>query len=225
MKVNNIKYYAELFKKHLKLNDFDSHLYKYENLKVFRGSWDIEDLDLESTFDKSFESKISNQLWGGSVNSAKSMMLLFINHNKEFCRSMFKDLYNDQKDLAMRINRFSFHCDQLLDEIKKSTEKINDHFQTTKVISLYLCFNDPSQYCIIEYPEYSQMLKHLETKSIPEAYELDRCLKLSKGLLTILSKDEELVKLYSTKLPEKYKTEFNMLMVHDYYMYVSSLKQ
>ena len=221
MKVNNIKEYVESFKNYLKKGDLDSILYKYENLKVFRGTWDIEDLDLKSTFDKSFDSKISNQLWGGSVNSAKSMMLMFLDHNKEFCRSMFKDLFNSEKDLAMRINRFSFHCDQLLDEIMKTTEKINDHFHTPKVISLYLCFNDPAQYCIIDYPAFSAMLKLLETKNIPESYELDRCLKLCKGLLTILSKDEELVELYQSILPEKYQTEFNMLMAYDYYLYSS----
>lgn len=224
MKVNNIKFFAESFKKHLRDCDINSLVYKYENLKIFRGNWDIDDLDLRTTFDKSFESRISNQLWGGSVNSAKSMMLMFLDHNKEFCRSIFKDLFNDNKDLAMRINRFGFHCDQLLDEIKKTTEKINDHFQTPKIISLYLCFNDPSKYCIIDYPEFSKMLKLLEAKNIPEPYELDRCLKLCKGLMTILSNDEELVELYEAILPHELQSEFNMLMVYDYYAFGSKLE-
>jgi len=224
MKVNNIKNYIESFKTFLKEKDTSSLIYKYENLKVFRGCWDIEDLDLKSTFDKSFTSKISNQLWGGSTNSAKSMMLMFLDHNKEFCRSMFKDLFNIDKDLAMRINRFGFHCDQLLDEIKNSKDKYNNHFQTAKVISLYLCFNNPSLYCIIDYPEFSKMLKLLEAKNIPESYELDRCLKLCKGLFTLLSKDEELIQLYKSVLPEEFQTEFNMLMVYDYYKFIAQIR-
>ena len=64
-------------------------------------------MDFAQMFNESFKSQISNSLWGGSVNSAKSVMLTFIENNKEYVRSMFKDLYNEDRDINMRINRFS----------------------------------------------------------------------------------------------------------------------
>lgn len=223
MKVNNIKDYAERFKTYLKSEKCDALVYKYENLKNFRAHWDIEDLDLAETFDKSFKSQLSNELWGGSVNSAKSQMLAFLKNDKAFARAMFKDLFNDQKDLAMRISRFNFHLDQLLDILHQKNDKINAHYHTQKTISVYLCFNDPSQYCIVEHDAFSKMLRKLEAKSIPEEYELERALKLCKGLFTLLSKDEELVALHSAFIPDKYRCEPNMLLVHDYYTICSTM--
>lgn len=223
MKVNNIKHFADKFKSYLRSSPSDSLVYKYENLKNYRAHWDIEDFDLAHMFDLSFKSQMSNELWGGSVHSAKSIMLQFLKMDKEFCRSMFKDLFNDQKDLAMRINRFDFHLDQMLDILHKENEKFNAHYHSPKTISLYLCFNDPSKYCIIEHDPFSKMLQMLEAKSIPEVYELERSLKLCKGLFTLLSKDEELVALHSASIPDSYKCEPNMLLVHDYYTICSTM--
>ncbi|MBT8232872.1 MAG: hypothetical protein KJN84_09600, partial [Bacteroidia bacterium] len=216
-----IKKYAESFKSHLKTSETLDNLYKYENLTNFRAHWDIDELDFYEMYNKSFQSKMSNVLWGGSRNSAKSIMLEFIKLNKEFCRSMFKDLFDERKDLAMRINRFVFHCDQMLLELQNTTDKYVSHKHNPSVVSLYLCFNDPAQYCIIDHNKYSKALHLLEARSIPEFFELERSLKLSKGLLNIMSKDEEFSNIYQSKFPDSFKCEFNMLMVHDFYHFIS----
>lgn len=222
MKVDKINAYKEVFKKHLEITQNYNELYKYECLQNFVTHWDLGELDLRTTYDKSFSSAISGRLWGGSTNSAKEMMLKFIDLDKEFVRSMFRDLYNENKDLGMRINRFKFHCDQLLAKLQETEQQWNDHFHTDQEVALYLAFNDPGTYNLFNFGPFSIMMQRLELKKLPEEYETERYFKLCKGLYTMLSKDEELSELHRKKRTDsQYYGEDTMLMVHDYLLICS----
>jgi hypothetical protein len=217
LKVHLIEAYISKYKVWLEEQEVFEETYKYECLKNFRQHWDLEAVDLADMFDNSFKSKISNRLWGGSVNSSKSRILDFIDINKEYVRSMFKDLFNEEKDVTMRINRFSFHCDQMMDELQHKQKKLVDHKQNAKVVSVYLTLNDPLMYTIFDYRNFKKMLENLDTQEIPGDFEMERFFKLGRGLYKILTKDEDLVALHASKIPEKYKSESNLLLVHDFY--------
>jgi len=217
VKVDKINAYKDLFKNHLEITQNYNELYKYECLQNFVDNWDLGELDLKTTFDKSFSSTISGRLWGGSTNSAKEMMLKYIDMDKEFVRSMFRDLYNEDRDIGMRINRFKFHCDQLLEKLQETEKQWNDHFHTDQEVSLYLAFQFPQTYNLFNYGPFSIMMQRLELRKLPEEYETDRYFKLCKGLYTMLSKDEELLELHRSKRSDNiYYGEDTMLMVHDY---------
>jgi len=217
MKVALINAYKDVFKKHLEITQDYHELYKYECLKNFQDNWDLGELDLYTTFDKSFKSKISGRLWGGSKNSAKSLMLKFIEMDKEFVRSMFRDLYNEDKDIAMRVNRFNFHCEQLLDQLMLQNKKINDHQQSEDIVAMYLAFQYPQTYNLFSYGAFEIMMNRLELKDIPQSFELDRYFKLCKGLYTMLTKDEELLELHKKHFESDiYYVENTMLIVHDF---------
>lgn len=227
MKVALINSLLDEFKSYLekslgnKSRQAEEIIFKYENLKVYREHWDLGELDLRNMFDISFKSKISNRLWGGHYDSSKELMLTFIDHNKEYCRSMFRDLFNEGKDFSLRVNRFLFHCDELLNEVKGKGSKYFDHRQSYNLVSLYLAFEYPHKYCIIDYPEWSRFLKKVEVKTMPSENELERSMKLSKGLFTIMNKSKEIQDLYSSCLPQEISCEFNMFMLHDFYHFAS----
>lgn len=217
MKVDKINAYKDVFKKHLEITQNYNELYKYECLQNFIANWNLGELDLRSIYDKSYSSSVSGRLWGGSTNSAKEMMLKFLDMDKEFVRSMFRDLYNEDRDISMRINRFKFHCDQLLAKLQETEMQWNDHFHNDSEVSLYLSFQYPQTYNLFNFGPFSNMMQRLELKKMPEEYETDRYFKLCKGLYTMLSKDEELLELHRQKRAEAgYYEEDTMLIVHDY---------
>jgi len=217
LKVDKIKAYREVFKNHLEITQNYNELYKYECLQNFVTHWDLGALDLASTYDQSLASNITGRLWGGSTSSAKELMLKFIGMDKEFVRSMFRDLFKEDRDISMRINRFKFHCDELLVELQKVEPKWNDHFHGDEEVALYLAFQYPEVYPIYQYAPFAIMMQRLGLSKIPEPYEVDRYFKLCNGLYKLLSSDEELL-----ALPEKqraddlYYTGSTRTMVHDY---------
>lgn len=217
MKVDKINAYKDVFKEHLKVTQTYNELYKYECLKNFQDHWDLGALDLKTMYDKSLTSNISARLWGGSQNSAKSVMLQFLEINKEFVRTMFRDLYNEDKDLGLRISRFKFHCSQMLEEVQQGGSKLNHHFHNDEEVSVYLAFNAPEKYNLFNYGPFNVMMNRLEAKNIPQEFEIERYFKLCKGLYTMLSKDEELLAIHQEKRSEDiYFGDNTMLLVHDY---------
>lgn len=215
MKVDKINAYKEEFREHLRITQSYNELYKYESLANFRKHWDLGALDLGAMYERSFQSELSARLWGGSQNSAKSMMLQFIETDKEFVRSMFRDLFNESKDLAMRINRFKLHCDELLIQRQTAGKSDSHHFHTDEEVFLYLSFNSPEIYPLFHYSHFNIMMNRLENRSVPEAWEVDRYYKLCKGLYTLLSRDGDLVQMHIEKRSEYYDQP-TMLMVNDF---------
>jgi len=218
MKVDLINAYKEVFKEHLRITQSYTELYKYECLNNFQAHWDLAELDLHTNYDSSFSSKISGRLWGGSQNSAKSMMLSFIEMNKEFVRSSFRDLTNENKDFSLRVNRFLLHCKELLAEYKtKVSDKAIDHLHEYDEAFLYLCFIEPDKYPLYSYGPFKTMMTRLQVREVPEDFEIDRYYKLSKALYTMLTKDVELLELHKAIIQE-YPSQIypNMLIVDDY---------
>ena len=222
MQVVKINAYKDVFKNHLEITQSYNELYKYECLQNFQDNWDLSALDLHTMYDKSLTSTISGRLWGGSTNSAKEMMLRFIEQDKEFVRSMFRDLYKEEKDLNMRINRFKFHLDQMLEQLSEKNQNINSHYHTDEEVSVYLAFNHPDKYTLFKYGPFNIMMNRLGAKNVPQEFEVDRYYKLCKGLYTMLSKDAELLSLHKEKRAESpYYQEDTMLIVHDYLLICS----
>lgn len=220
MKVALIQAYAEVFKEHLRITQDYNELYKYESLNNFQRNWDLGELDLGKMYDKSLESSLSARLWGGSQDSAKSLMLEFIETDKEYVRSMFRDLFNEDKDLSMRINRFKFHCDELLAQLQTKGRKLSHHHHGDEEICLYLAFNAPETYPLFHYAPFQIMMTRLENKAVPQEWEVDRYYKLCNGLYTLLTKDEDLKMLHHGQVGQYYE-EKSRLIVNDFLLICS----
>ncbi len=219
MKLENILAYKDKFKAYLESEAPFNEDYKWENLKNFQDHWDLEAADLGDMYDKSFTSKYSGRLWGGSRNSAKAMMLEMIKVNPDFARTSFRDFFNEEKEIMLRANRFSYHCDQLMDEVHKTQPKLVHHYHNNfKMLSVYLAFRFPMEYAIFDYKAFRQMMKRLEVVEIPQEFEVDRFFKIVKNLFNILSEDIELLELHRTRLMgNEFYTGESLMLVHDFY--------
>ncbi len=223
MKVDKIKEYIVHFKKHLMSSGTDEMLFKWEVQKNFQQNWEGDASDMASMFHKALSSKKSGRLWGGSQDSAKSVMIEFMEMNPLFVQAMFKDLFDENKDITMRIERFKFHCDQLLEDLQKIRKKANHHYHgETKIISLYLALNTPAQYTIFDYEPFKKTMQAIEARTMPAAYDVERFFKTAKIFDTFIRQDEELIDFINKEIEsDEYYHGYTMYLAYDFYQYVA----
>lgn len=226
MKLDLLRHFRNQFKEHLRsLPPQSGSGVKWECQEIFGREWDLEALDLGKMFDRSLTHPISGSLWGGNHQSAKSIMLDFIDLNKEFVRSMFRDLFSLQKDLTMRIERFRFHCDQLLEKLQEKDRRINYHFhEDYHMPMLYLSLRYPYEFCIYDQIPFCRSLTLIGAKN-PDNSTLDRFMKIIPIYQSQLMQDEELIEALSrqTKIHDKNLLK-SLWLAHDFYHFIASQK-
>ena len=77
----------------------------------FKDNWNEERNDIIAMYESSLKSQYSGFLWGGRRNSPRSAMIEMMEHNADFIRDMFRDLFNEKREVLLRMDRFAFHCD------------------------------------------------------------------------------------------------------------------
>lgn len=220
MKVDKINEYISKVKNYLQSEDLhDEFLYKYECLKNFQDNWDIEAIDFHSMYDAALSSKMSNRLWGGRRNSSKASMLEMIKADKHFADSMFRDLFDEGKAVNQRMERFIFHCDELVQQVPvRKKDPLHHKHDNYTILSVYLASRYPEQYCIFEYPQFRDTMEKLGVAEVPQIFEISRFFKLSQALHKMLSKDEELMAIQKERINEDIFYQGNsMLLVSDFY--------
>ena len=212
MNLGIIKKEIENYKKLIVTSMYDE-MYKWEALKNFQDNWNIEADDFKAMYDKSFYSSYTNNLWANPHWYPKSVMLRFIDHDKERVRQMFMDLFNEEESVDRRTDRFVYHCDKMLEEISVVEPSMKRHFHDgQRIVSLYLAFRFPDKYAMYKYTEFKTFMKAVKVKDIPGTGEYERFFKVTRTLYNILVKDEELMKLHKSLLTDDcYKDETLML--------------
>ena len=214
MKVDLIKHWATLFTQYLQKPPLEPKLFKWKSQQHFLEHWKMGTGGFYEIYDQSLRSKYSNRLWEGSKHSGKSTMLQFINHNPSFCESMFRDLFNEDKDIGMRLNRFIFHCDQMQAEIKSKFPKSVAHHHDYQLLSVYLSFKYADVHCIFNPDLFAKAGSKIGLRKPPEAYEYERFQKLAKGMGTVLRHMKAIKAAYPFEIGN------NLLLVHDFYEFI-----
>lgn len=218
MKVERIHHYKELFISHVQQHGLEDHLYMYEAQSSWQEHFDIEAIDLPTSYHNALQSTISGRLWGGSHNSAKESMLAMLDSSKEYMRSAFIDLFATEKDLSLRCDRFVFYCDEAIRSV--TVPKMVDHRHDRTVMSMYLAFQYPEVYTLYEYDSFRKMMVQLESRNIPSDIEIERYHKSMKAIHTLLSKDERWFATLSKALG-KYYIKGSLLAMVEFARYVS----
>ena len=225
MNLQKIQQYISEYKEHLKKARELEHAFKWESLKVFQENWDLEAADFGKMYDACFQSTTTRRLWKGDNFFPKEMMLKFIELSPDFVRNMFRDLFDEKKDIENRIPRFQFCCDSLLAEYKsKNPLSIeNNHFhQENHVISMYLSFRFPENYTLFEYPFFKKTMENLGSTNAPTPFDFGRFFKVVRTLNSFLKKDEEVLILQKKKLnPQVHFMGSTLLSVNDFYHFIA----
>lgn len=194
-------------------------LYKWEALKNFQDNWDIDALDFRDMYDKSVQSNIENNLWASQYFFPKKVMLTFIDFDEQKVRSMFRQLFDEDLEIMMRIDQFVSHCDELLAQVAKEYPNYKKHFHDGyRVISVYLCFRYPMNYSIYKYTEFKGLMEKIGAFDIPGTNELGRFFRVMRTIYNKLAEDQELLDIHKQLRREsKYYQGESLLLAQDFY--------
>lgn len=220
MEVKKLQAKIQAFKSFLKTDRAFRALHKWEALSHFQQHWDIEAPDFGKMYNDSLQNTTTQRLWKRETWRPKEMMLLLIDLDSVFSRRIFKNLFDETQSIDTRISMFKFGCDEMLQEFKRQNKRTieNNHYHDdNEMIFLYLTFQHPAEYTFFEYPTFIETIKQMGISDLPDQYNLDRFLKLTKILYTFLKKDEELLEIHRSRLPSNrfYKKD-SKLIVHDF---------
>lgn len=184
-------------------------------------TWDIEELDFKYAYDTSLKSMISVRLWKHDAYFPKEMMLRFIELDKEFARSIFRDLFDEAKDIDGRISRFVFHCDMFLEELRKKDMKADSHYHADLFMpSLYLSFRYPEHYAPYQFEVFSKFMDIMGARKIPVTNDIGRYFKVMRVVHKLLSSQEHITSTLDQGLSEvkSYKSK-SLMMAYDFALY------
>lgn len=221
MQLKKIQQHLQQYKYFLKSRDAYQNLYKWEALQHFQNHWDMDAPNLASMYDQSLQCSKTKRLWKREAYYPKQMMLKFIDLEPDYIRLMFKDLFNENKDIEGRIDRFIFYCDNVLQEFKeahpRSIENNHHHDDNYQIISLYLGFRYPEQYTLYNYLGFRNLLEKLGSRDIPKVNDVGRFFKIMRTLYKMMQKDEDIMKLHQRRLnPNRHYTGDCLLMVEEF---------
>ena len=216
MVLDIIKKEIENYKKFITSSKYDE-LYKWEALKNFHENWNIEASDFLGMYEKSFHSGYTQNLWANPHWFPKAVMIEFIQFDKERVRQMFRDLYDEGLSVAVRIERFVFHCERLREEVSKINNRMKSHFHDgLRIVSLYLAFRFPNKYAIYKFSEFKAFMEGVRAKDIPGTGDHERFFKVVRTINSILIQDEELIMTHSNLLNKNCYIGDTLMLAQDF---------
>lgn len=155
----------------------DEPLLFYEHLHHFQTNWHSPKATFSETIQNSFYNSQSRRFWHGPVQ----VLTAFAAFNQEYTELMFRDLFNESKDLSGRIERFKFYSDTLLAELLAENPKFQtDHLQNTEIIYFYLAMRYPEYFAVYRHEDFVKTLQLLGARDVPVVFDPERYYKSSK---------------------------------------------
>lgn len=224
MQLKKIQQYLQEYKNFLTSPAAQERLYAWESQRIFQEHWDVEARDFGEMYDRSLDNSQTRRLWKRENYEPKKRMLDFITLEPEGVRFIFQDLFNEEKSVENRVDRFVFYCDDLLQAYKekypRSTENRHWHDDNYQMVSLYLAFRFPAQYTIYNHDAFIQLLQKIGSTDIPQAADFGRFVKVMRTLYNFLQKEPEILQLHQNRLhPKRHYLGDSLLIMWDFYLF------
>ena len=152
------------YKKNFVSQQWDDEKYKWEAVKHFQEHWDINASDFLNMFMQA-TNKTYNLL-ASMNNFPRGMIKAFAEADAEAVRAMFINLFDENKDLAERVEKFQSDAEALRTKYNDGTWK--QHYQNLNSTSTYLWLRYPDKYYIYKYSECRAVAKELGSDFVPK---------------------------------------------------------
>lgn len=177
--------------------------FKWQAVKYFQDNWNIDAVNFSEMINKVFDANIYYSLFVSANHFPAAMIKGFAEKEPETVRNMFTELFDESKDVFLRINHFKIKAKELN---SKYSEAGKSHFQDENTISTYLWLKYPEKYYIYKFSEVREVASVLESdyKFKKGAYEsnIRNSLKFYNEICEELSKDTELVNMFKSLLDD-----------------------
>lgn len=175
---------------------WDDEIYKWEAIKHFQDHWNIEAENFGEMF-KEATDKTFNLLASGYAYP-RGMMINFAKADDAAARQMFRDLYDESRDLAERVDAFQTASEAIRAKYDDGTWR--NHYQNTNAISVYLWLRYPEKYYIYKYEIFRDVAAELNSEYRPKrngsVESLIGGFKMYDELCKAVSEDAEIVQMF-----------------------------
>ena len=223
MQVQKIKEIIANYKTYLASKDNRTHLYLYDLLKCYEDHWGLAKEPLEEMIDQSINSQESRTLWKKANYDPKERMLAFAKLNPDFVSNMFRTLYDEDKSIDRRVDRFFFYNEQMLQEMRRAhpTSIVNNHFQDHSMTSLYLACAYPEKYAYYDKRCFVETLRVTKATNFQTIDDLPRYFKMLNTFDVFMKKDPEIFALHLMRLDGDhfYKGYTRMMITECLFLY------
>ena len=227
MQLNLIQAAVAGFSTYLQGDPDDRYLPLYETQLNWQREWKLTAEEVGVNYDFALQNTQTRRYWKADNYAPKKMILLFAEAYPDLIREMFRDLFNEEREIGGRIGRFLHHCDELLREYKaanpRSVENNHFHDDNYRIISLYLACRYPAQYAPLDFVAFSRTLARVGTRHPPTLQDLERIFKIHRALYKWLQKDEALMAAHRARLvPELHYTDDSLVLAFEFCRFIAS---
>ena len=181
---------------------WDDERYKWEAVKHFQEHWDIDAENFGEMF-KQATDKTYNLLASGYAYP-RGMVINFAKANDEAVRQMFRELFDESRDLAERVEAFQAEAETLRAKYDDGTW--HNHYQNTNAISTYLWLMYPDKYYIYRYEIYRDVAAELSSDYRPKRNGSVESLiggyQMYNEICKVINEDAELVDLFQSSVTD-----------------------
>lgn len=185
--------------------DVEQEHYKWDAIKSFAKTFDIEAEDLASNLKESMSPTFN--LLAGPYYYPLSMLRQMALYSPEDVRNMIFELYDENVSLSNRCTKFLQDFESLLEENRKvGNFKDNDRsMQSVRAISVYLSLKYPNIHYLYKQSMYSDF-KSITGADLPSLSQFESVLVgyeiVCEEIRKILLKNERLIALHDKSYPE-----------------------
>ncbi|MHC1787340.1 MAG: AAA family ATPase [Christensenellales bacterium] len=190
------------YKKNFVSTQWGNEKYKWEAVKYFQDNWDVNAAEFAAMLTRSL-SKTYNLL--ASMNNFPCRMIeAFAKAAPEEVRAMFIALFDESRDVVVRILEFKNQSSILLE---KHGNGAGQHYQYENAVSTYLWLRYPNKYYIYKYGEVKTAADELNSdyrfKKGAYVENLRSFFNFYDELCAEIRKDEELIGLLKSQLTQE----------------------
>lgn len=189
----------------------------FETQQNWQTHFNVEAKDLAACYDAALDSKTNRRHYRRGGYDPKRAMLALMGWEPDFVREAFRDLFSEDRDLEGRIGRFPFYINELFNRYRDARPKdrtpTHSHDDDYNMVSLYLMGQYPEKYAPYSTGLLQKLCTELGAKSVPEAADFARYVKMLETLRRFLSEDEVVMERYAALLREQdYQGESALLV-------------
>lgn len=210
MNFHKVKEIIDFYKSHF--DDISKEeIYKWRAIRHFQDNWSIDAGNFIEMLENSFK-RSRNLLSSGNYYPLR-MLHLNAGKEPETVRAIFRDLYDEERDLVERVTVFRRRITVLNSTHfpdKKQT------YQDTRAVLAYLCFRYPDRYFFYKYEMFRDFAEKVEYPCRPKMGRDENIiafLKLCTLVRAEIVKDKDVLALHKRRLTEEhfFDTSYNIL--------------